>query len=377
MQQHTRRRALALAGLGLTAAAAGCLGDGGSDRDPSGTDEPTDDGRGSVATDTIQLGTRLAQPRWDRDETATGRVVLVDSTERADAVLDLGDLSEDRRSRVATFIDETAFEESLLAVVQSVGPDTCHDEVAVEDVAVEDGELTGSAAVVDTSGPDEACGDAITYPSVLLRATVEGDVPTDATFTLTDGWGDSDAVSASVSDRLGPDPADLSGHVRPSDDPATVPAALSCPDQDFERQQAWADDVPWGEAETDGQETFALRVDSPEAAYDDTVTITLTNVSDQRQSTGNRHKHSLQVETEAGWQSVWGTASDDPLGYTDEALLHYPGDGFEWTFELTEEGVLAGHTHEDRLTVCPELQAGRYRFVFWEPAVAVAFDLTR
>jgi hypothetical protein len=29
----------------------------------------------------------------------------------------------------------------------------------------------------------------------------------------------------------------------------------------------------------------------------------------------------------------------------------------------------------DSLVVCPDLEPGRYRFVFWEPDVAVAFDL--
>ncbi|MGM0605971.1 MAG: hypothetical protein ACQETB_09940 [Halobacteriota archaeon] len=63
------------------------------------------------------------------------------------------------------------------------------------------------------------------------------------------------------------------------------------------------------------------------------------------------------------------------MGYTDEAIGHRPGDGFEWSFEMTAARNLAGHVREERLTVCPTLPAGRYRFVHWQPAIAVAFDL--
>jgi len=42
-----------------------------------------------------------------------------------------------------------------------------------------------------------------------------------------------------------------------------------------------------------------------------------------------------------------------------------------------ERLAVAGHVHEDSLSVCPDLPPGRYRFVFWEPTVAVAFDVER
>ena len=176
-------------------------------------------------------------------------------------------------------------------------------------------------------------------------------------------------------------PDGLSGHVRPEDDPETVPPALSCDDEEFHRlQQQYFNEqsLSWGDTSTeDDAPRFALRVERLEYEYGETATIEFTNVSDEVQTTGNRHKYSIEVKTEAGWQDVRGKTSDRGLEFNDLGIEHQPAEGFEWTLELTEDGVLAGHTHEDRLTVCPGLPAGRYRFVYWEPAIAVAFNLAR
>ncbi|MFD1586550.1 hypothetical protein ACFR9U_06120 [Halorientalis brevis] len=173
---------------------------------------------------------------------------------------------------------------------------------------------------------------------------------------------------------------DLSGHVRPEDDPETVPPALSCDETDFERHPAGydADELAWGDTtETDGTPQFALRVDQLAYDYGETATITLTNVSDEEQHTGTSDEYSIEVQTAAGWQDVRGTSSDRSVVYNDLGIVHPPGEAFEWTLELTKTGLVAEHPLEDRLRVCPDLPAGRYRFVFWALNVAVAFDLAR
>lgn len=84
------------------------------------------------------------------------------------------------------------------------------------------------------------------------------------------------------------------------------------------------------------------------------------------------------------------TETDDPVApdgtpkpYEAIAIAHNPGEGFEWRFELTADGITDVPTHDDSLTVCPGLRSGRYRFVYWgipdaeADAVAVAFDLER
>lgn len=206
-----------------------------------------------------------------------------------------------------------------------------------------------------------------------VRVTFDGAPPERATLTITNGWDESADVTATVSDPLGPDPADLPGHVRPEDDPV-VREPLTCDREGFQRHESWVEDPPWGQTTDDsGDAAFALRIDRLEAAYGESITVTMTNVGDAIQSTGNRNKYALQTYTESGWQDVRGATDGGPFPYTDEAILHHPGEGFEWTLELTEDGLVADHVHADRLIVCPDLEPGRYRFVFWEPAVA--FDL--
>lgn len=176
------------------------------------------------------------------------------------------------------------------------------------------------------------------------------------------------------------DPDSLPGYVRPEGDPEAVPADLDCEDEAFERHpQAFEEaDLSWGEvddAEHDEFGGFALRVNELSFERGEEVRVTLTNVSGEDRHTGNRHKYNFQVYTETGWRDVRGWSDGGSFGYTDEAVGHPPGEGFEWTFELTEAGVVAGHAHGDSIVVCPDLRAGRYRFAFWEPLVGVAFDL--
>lgn len=384
MQQIGRRRALRLTGVGIGTALAGCIGgsgpsDGGES--PRNTDGTGTDGGDETPTpdypafETVQYALTQAAPDWyDGDQGPPGRVRLIDDEERARAVLDTGALPEERREAVEAFLGETDFGRSVVAHVQTVGPDGCHRAVDVSNLELVDGRLVGDAAAADTSDGEGVCSQALTYPSALVRATTADAPPTEATFTITGPGGDATEVTATVEDPLGPDPADLSGHVRPDSDP-TVRDPLTCDRSGVERVESWVEDPPWGKTAGEDGPAFALRVDALEVSPGDAVTVTMTNVGDAVGHTGNRHKYGLQTLTGDGWQDVRVVTDGGPLAYTDEAVLHRPGEGFEWSFELTEDGLLADHVHGDRLAVCPDLEPGRYRFVFWEPAVAVAFDV--
>ncbi len=372
-----RRQFLATSGIALGSLLAGCLGDsapenGGSDGDGDGDGDGNGDG---LEYEVVQAGTSLPAPAWYDDGEPPGAVILVESS--GQVPVPVGDLPADLRE----WIRATDFEESVLAFVQSVGPDTCHSEVDVADLAIEGDTLVGTARAVDTSGEGEACGSAVTFPSAFVRVSA-ADLPTRAEFTVTDGWGESATVTTD-----GPlvDPAALPGGVRPDGDPPQVAGTLACDDPDFERHWTADDPVVWGEATDDeGDPTIALRVqESSDGTLSfergEEVRIEMTNVSRRPQATGNRHKYGLEVLTEAeGWTEVRGTSDGDPLEYTDEAINHPPGEGFEWTLAMTEEGVVEGHVHENHLEVCPDLPAGRYRFVFWGAigeSIAVAFHL--
>jgi len=382
MQTPSRRDALRLTAASLGAALAGCLGDETDDDTDDGGDDPTttepttEPSPSDLDTTVLQVDSSLTSDWWDDDDGPPGRVVAIGSEQRVEAVLDPDSMSGEAQEELQSFLTATDFESSTLVLVETVGPSTCYSEVGVENARIESGAFRADAHAVDDSEQGAACGDAITFPAALIRATVDGTPPETATLTVTNGWGDSADLTATVDDPIGPSLDDVEGYVRPEGDPETVPPTLSCPDDSFRRHASGYDasDVSWGVTGNDAS-AFALRTETLSASLGDTVTLTLTNVSEQETFTGNRHKYNVELLTENGWQDVRGNPNGDPIAYTDEALGHAPGEGFEWDLELTEDGLIDGHYNESQLTVCPDLQPGRYRVVFWEPTVAVAFDV--
>ena len=457
-----RRSLLRYGGAGTLAALAGCLGDlpGSGETDDIAADDDID-------VDVFQTGPTNERPPWDEfDGVRRGAVTVIDSPdalprrvlailtgdderdaddasdEPADSDTDASDEPDDSDAvhdepdspgdatvdDLEDWIEETDFEESVVLHVESVGPNTCFGELAVSDVRIESepietdsaaveadqAVIAGTAEAVDVSEPDEVCGQAITYPSALVRVTPAEpsvELPDVAQFTVVDGWGES-SVEDSIRGVLSAD--DLPGYVEPPHDPRTIPPALECPDDDFERLRSARDEeVVYGETvDDDGRPLFAMRVENPQYAVEDDATgeddsnsgdsadddatdedvaralsfergdevrITLRNVSNTRATTGNPAKYNLEVRTEDGWQDVRGHDPDASYGYTDEAYLHPPGTGLDWTFTLTEDGIADESIHAEHLRVCPDLQPGRYRFRFWSVAgaesVAVAFDL--
>lgn len=435
MTQLTRRRALRGVATSGIAALMGCLGasdpggngdddgangDAGDDDESGGEGNRTaDDGNDDLASGTRQVGTSLSGPAWDYRE-RVGFCVLI-REER-----DGGWLFADADAGTKAFVSDTDFETSVLLYVESVGPNTCYDEVEFGAFDVANGTLLGDAAAVDATGEDEVCGQALTYPGALVRVTTDARVDR-ARVTVTNGWGERATVRSDDGVR---DPASLDGYVRPAGDPESVPAALGCEDDGFERHAAGYNDpdaVSWGSASgIDGGHGLELRVvntgydgddgeddhgdgdgedrgddeicdddevrgdvenhgdeeDRPERPGEaltftrgDEVRIELTNVSSTPVGIGNPGKYNLEVLTEEGWTEVRGGDEGEPFVYTDELLTHPPGESVEWTFATTEAGLVEGGPHADRLRVCPELRPGRYRFVFWgADDVAVAFD---
>ncbi|WP_254840611.1 hypothetical protein [Natronomonas marina] len=366
-----RRDALRAGCLGVGAALAGCLG-GDGERVP--TESPPRAVLSVTDAETTPFAVRGAVG-WDD---ATGYVVVVDSEARQRSLLTKYDLPEERRDRILEFVDGVDYESERLVLVESVGPDGCHDELEIDGVRVGDEGIRASATVRDTSTGGESCTEALVYPSSLLRVAFNADPPDRAVVDVTDGRGESSTVAASVDDSLSPAPEDLPGNVRPDADADPV-ASLSCELAGVERhdQRFDEDDRQWGDYERDGRTTLSLRVDDLAYDYGDTLNVGLTNVADEPVETGNSAKYNLQVRTEAGWQDVRVIDETEAFVYTDEAVSHGPGEGFDWSIELTEAGIVEASV-QGEAEVCPDLQAGRYRLAYFgvgEGAVAVAFDL--
>lgn len=386
----SRRKTLLVTGASL--GLAGCIDDlpGSPDQTPdndtsdnNGNDNGSSDG--AVETDVFQLGAATSKPLWAKVEDTTGFVTLI-TDDRYDRPW-MVENPEEVNGLESWLHDETDFESSNIVYVETAAPNTCYGKFEVSDLTVEDGAIVGTAEAVDTSGEDEACGQAETHPAAFVRVTGD-DLPDEASFTVVDGWGEASEVT---SDGPYVAPANLPGFVQPDGEPEPI-EPLSCDDEDFQRLEGPAgDEAQLGEVHDDEDLSFAMRVHDSQtvAAGDDEgsgprvgrgheVRVTLWNVSTDVQHTAVRHKWNLQVLTEDGWQDVRGTRGGERLGYDDLAIAHRPGEGFEWAFEMTEDGVLEGHSNEDRLEVCPDLQPGRYRFVYrsitnGEP-IAVEFD---
>ena len=219
MAPVTRRDALLVASSGIAASLAGCLGQLESSGSPDDTttddttttngDEPAEstetkdetDGTDDVAvTDhaTAQMGTTMGAPEWyQENERAVGDVSVIRSKQGLEAVFAERFGDGERPNAVSDLLEGVSFEESLFLYVESVGPDTCHSKIEVADVAVSDGTLAATASVVDTSGEDEGCGQAVTFPAALVRVTFDGEPVSAVSVTVVDGWGDEMGVGAS------------------------------------------------------------------------------------------------------------------------------------------------------------------------------------
>jgi len=189
-----RRGLLRLAGTAVAVAVAGC---------PS-TDEADDTPDEIENADTVPLAAHTSRPPWD-DDGAIGQAVLVDSDERERAALDRYDLSESRRERVREFLSGVDYDRERLLVVESAGPNACHDRLELGSFRHDSGQLRADATVSDTRDGDVACATVVIFPSALARITFVDDPPDAATVEVTDGWDETATVHASTDDPIGSD----------------------------------------------------------------------------------------------------------------------------------------------------------------------------
>jgi hypothetical protein len=329
-----------------------------------------------------QVGAALSGPAWRRTE-RRGFCTLI--AEEGDASWLLRDAPEE----VSAFVGETDFAASVIVYVESVGPDTCHDEIAFDSAGmrVEDGTFIADATVPGAESDDVACGEAITYSAALLRVTSDP-LPQAARLSVTDGWGETGTVRDADGIR---DPGGLAGGIRPDHGPSNVPASFDCDAEGADRHpQLYEGGVNWGGGGgvgtgAGGDGPLALRVVIPgdDAPGSDPLAIgrgtafriELTNVSGRTAYVGSREQYNLEILIEAGWTELRATEGDPAVGYDDVAIGVPPGGTLTWEFEMSESGLVGDGPQADAFRVCPELVPGRYRFVFFGAAdLAVAFD---
>lgn len=179
---HTRRTTLHLLGSGAVVALAGCT--------TPGSDGTVTD------TATTPLAIRSGRPRWHEGDDAVGFAALLDGEDRAATARDQFALPEERADAVDTFLAETDFETERVLLVETIGPNACYSEVAFGDVTLDGDNFTTTATA--TARDADACATVITYPSALLRITVDGGPVDEAEVEIHDGWGDSAVIAAST-----------------------------------------------------------------------------------------------------------------------------------------------------------------------------------
>lgn len=199
MRSSRRRFVRTATGIGAVVLS-GCLGAPGAEEGNGQTgiadgDNGADDEHNTVKGVVVRPVHRDAAGDWWSDEAEeTGIVVTLTDEEEVRTLIDEGqDLDE--------FVEGTDFERDSVYFIESVGPDACYREIDVDDVREvgddADEELEGTATVIDVSEEDEACATVITFPAVLIRVDA-GIGAVQATFHITDGWGNErskDAVS--------------------------------------------------------------------------------------------------------------------------------------------------------------------------------------
>lgn len=182
-----RRRAVELAVLGIGSGVVGR---------PSGGHDGDDD---PLEYTVLEWTPTTSTPTWYRDDdAAAGHVTVIDDEDRLRELY--RDASRGRRDEFPDELADVDFEESVVILVESIGPTACYDELVVDDVALDDGTLTGSARAVESEA--DVCAQVLTFPATFVVATVDDEPPTAAEIDVTDGWGETDTVTATADEPL-------------------------------------------------------------------------------------------------------------------------------------------------------------------------------
>jgi hypothetical protein len=130
---------------------------------------------------------------------------------------------------------------------------------------------------------------------------------------------------------------------------------------------------------------FKIEIANREISIGDTVTVSITNTSGEERTTGVKQKYDIQRKSGEAWRSIFGVVRERPI-YSDKGITHQPGEGFQWEFEFSSEGLSEEDSSEPTYKVCNSLRNGEYRFVYWgvpskrgetNEAIAVRFSVSQ
>lgn len=216
--------------------------------------------------------------------------------------------------------------------------------------------LTTAGLSLGTAG----CVSTETQPSTVTSATSEARTPqTDRRSPIRESTTVQPAASPSTAPAETTRPAESTSTppVTPFADARASPAP-TCRDGYTSLDPFW---VVGGSGPFRG---FELSVANEAIAFGDTLTATLTNVSDEEKLTGSKQQCDIEYRTENGWHTIFGMSTEQ--SWTDEPFIHQPGEGFEWSLRFTQDGLTNSIEYqESTYYVCVPLKSGTYRFVYW------------
>lgn len=360
--------------------------------DTEADDETAEDETGTQPRSYDVFQDVLVPPPIFLDESETDLVTGAAVFETRDELEQL--LSADgiiQRNGVDAWLDDTWFEHTNVYFISTAVPDPAYDEIAVTEIAIESDTLHLEIDVSrdesrDANAPPSHIGQA----AALLRVTADKP-PQSLTVSVDVDWQEYDWFA--TEDAL-IDPAVLPGAVAPDRGPVSLPTGDECTAVDAPPQTD-PRGVVWGTARGgDGDLSWALRMQPSERdnltfESGDRVAFELTNISYKSKTLGNSASAGLAVLSEQGWLPVVRTRF-----LRSTAFLHPPGEGYEWQFELTPEGIAdafalgsgwqtdeadtddGSEAFEFEGRVCEDMPAGRYRFHYpvGQRQLAVAFD---
>lgn len=128
---------------------------------------------------------------------------------------------------------------------------------------------------------------------------------------------------------------------------------------------------------------FALTTNKEIVQQGGRLIVTLENISDTVQESGNSSKYDIHHRTDGSWVTIFhpSQAIEETPAILSNAVKHPPSEGFRWDLTLTRDGL--GHEIDHGsgyLAVCSPIGPGTYRFVYWgvgeESDLAVRFTVT-
>lgn len=148
--------------------------------------------------------------------------------------------------------------------------------------------------------------------------------------------------------------------------PGGQPETLDCSSDGFRRldQQFAEEDVRFVSARTDDDVTFEMASQGTTKTYGSELRIVLRSLDQTETTVGHSERFAIQRETGEGWLDVRGTPDGSEVSYPDGSKTVGSGGGHTWSILLREDPIADTLSTAD-LTVCPQLGAGRYRFVYW------------